>query len=84
MEICGDTEELEIFDTDLISDLLEFKWNTYAGNIHMIGLTSHILYIIVFSMYVNECYVYQWATLKGPLEKLIICCLIYPFCYDMT
>ena len=84
MEICGETDELDIFDSSTVSELLEFKWTTYASKIHFVGLTSHILYVVVFSFYVNECYVYQWGNLKSTLEIVIILCLVYPFCYDMT
>jgi len=58
MEICGDTEELELFESKTLIDYLEFKWSSYSSKIHKVGLTSHIIYLITFSLYVNECYVY--------------------------
>lgn len=52
MEACGETEELEIFECKVVNDLIEFKWNQYAGKFHYIGAAFHTLYVIIFNLYV--------------------------------
>ena len=58
MECLGKTSELKIFETKAVSDLLTFKWSGTSGNIHKLGAVSHLCYLIVFSWFVNELYVY--------------------------
>ena len=86
VEVCGDTEELEIFDTQSMMDLLGFKWKAYSRFIHSIGFVSHICYLFVFSLFVFSEYVYksQYGYLKEALQIMNFFCLIYPFVYDMT
>ena len=50
----------------------------------MIGLASHICYLLVFTVFINEIYVYQWGTLKHTLLYMMTLCLMYPMLYDMT
>jgi hypothetical protein len=59
MDACGSTTELEIFETKTLRDLLDFKWDTYASRVHMIMFSFHCCYLVVFSMFVNEFYVYR-------------------------
>lgn len=33
MDAIADSEELEIFTTDLIIDIIEFKWQKFAGKL---------------------------------------------------
>ena len=59
MDACGDSDELLLFECKALKDIIHFKWKNYAGNIHYMGLISHIIYLIVFSCYVFELYVYK-------------------------
>ena len=49
----GGTNELQILSTKVIRNLLEFRWNNYAYKFHVIGLTIHVIYVIVFNIYVS-------------------------------
>ena len=59
METCGNVQYLCIFNAKSLQDLLEFKWNNYAKQVHYIGFLSHLLYLIVFSAHVSYVYVYR-------------------------
>ena len=85
MDCLGKTPELNIFETKVVSDLLSFKWNGTSGLVHKIGAITHVAYLLVFSFFVNEMYVYEEGNgYRTLLYFLIIMCLIYPFTYDMT
>lgn len=49
----GNTDELNIFNSKVLFDLLEFKWQVYAGIIHKVSLLSHCCYLITFTVFVN-------------------------------
>lgn len=59
MDCLGKTPELQIFETKVVSDLLDYKWNGTSGLVHKIGAATHVCYLIVFSFFVNEMYVYE-------------------------
>jgi len=84
VEAFGETEELEIFEKKSLKDVLNFKWKAYAGRIHMIMFGFHCIYLVFFSMFVNEFYVYR----SGYLQHLVLMgsaiCLVFPMAYDMT
>ena len=85
MDVCGNTDELEVFDSKALSDLLEFKWKSASGPIHMVGGASHLLYLLVFSVFVNELYVYNhYMEYRQTLFMVQLLCLFYPCVYDMT
>mgnify|MGYP001003710930 CR=1 FL=1 len=50
------SKELAIFGTDLIHDLIDFRWQQFAGPIHKIGFAFHIGYIMFLSLYINQTY----------------------------
>ena len=55
----GQTSELKIFNSKVIFDLMEFKWESYAGLIHKVSLISHCCYLVVFTVFINRVYVYE-------------------------
>ena len=57
MELCYDSEELEIFDQQLIMDIIEFKWNSYARQWHYFGAFMHFFYMFTVIIYVNKVYI---------------------------
>ena len=82
------SKELAIFGTDLIIDLIDFRWKQFAGPIHQIGCAFHVAYILFLSLYINDIYLqppsaaeigedtnYLWA---------VAIVLLYPLVYDGT
>ena len=41
-----DSDELEIFETELVKDLIDYKWETFAKKQHMFAACIHITYVI--------------------------------------
>lgn len=62
MSMCvkfGEEQEdgLEIFDTDSIKELIDFKWSNFGQNHHMIGLVFHSFQILAMIVYINFVYI---------------------------
>lgn len=53
MTLCAETEEIEIFQTDALCQLIEFKWVSYGRAHHFFGCMMHLFYTAVFIVYVN-------------------------------
>jgi len=59
MNAVANSEELPIFKTDLIMDMIDYKWETFARRQHLIGLFVHLIYIIVLILYINRTFLYM-------------------------
>ena len=53
MTICGDTEELEVFETDALQQVIQFKWDKYGKNHHLLGCIMHLFYTLIIIIYVK-------------------------------
>jgi len=53
MSLCADSDEIEIFQTDCLQQLIEFKWVSYGRFHHLLGCMMHLFYTAVFMMYVS-------------------------------
>lgn len=84
MDTAGQTDELGIFDCKALIDYIEFKWTNYAGRIHKVGAAFHTMYVIIFSMFVFEFYLYRDFESRTFLFVMMSISLIYPTVYDFT
>ena len=37
MEAIANSDELAVFETDAVKDLIDYKWSAYASSIHILG-----------------------------------------------
>ena len=49
-----DSDELEIFETELVKDLIDYKWQRFAQKQHMFAACIHITYVICLIVYINK------------------------------
>jgi hypothetical protein len=82
LEALGGTDEQIIFDSKIVQDFYEFQWENYAMHIHYFGAFIHFIYLIVFSAYVNDIYMYRNFDNRIAHSWAILICLIYPLFYD--
>jgi hypothetical protein len=82
MQICEDTEELEIFDTNVIQDLITFKWKIYGLQHHLWGLIMHFLYTFMIIIYVIEVYQKPQNDYTGVYTLLLLLGIVYPLQYE--
>lgn len=85
--ICN-SDELAIFRSDLIIDLVDFRWNNVAKTVHKIGFTFHLCYIFMLTLYIRDTYLGKYADdipIPSTFYLFIIgLLLIYPAAYDGT
>jgi len=62
MELLSTSEELDIFGTTSLQKLIEFKWEAYALNHHMLGCFFHFFYLIILVIYINIIYIKDEGT----------------------
>lgn len=49
----AESEELAIFQTELVKDLIDYKWQVFALRQHTIGLVFHLTYVLALLYYIN-------------------------------
>jgi hypothetical protein len=59
MQALEDSDELEIFETGIVQDIIDYKWNSYAFSIHMLAAIVHACYLFVLMYYINNTYLLQ-------------------------
>ena len=50
------SEELEIFFTEAVKDLVNYKWQQFAKLTHWVGWITHMIYIVALQSYVTDIY----------------------------
>lgn len=87
MSAIAESDELAIFNCDVVRDCIDYKWQKFGRLVHVRGLIFHTIYIIVLSLYIKVEYLHITVTQKVPNKSLlggIAVCLIYPLLYDGT
>jgi hypothetical protein len=56
IEAIANSEELEIFQVDVVKDLIDYKWKAFAASVHWFGWLIHMLYILALQMYIAKVY----------------------------
>jgi len=82
MDQLSETTELDIFKSKVVVDFFEYQWNSYAKHIHIYGAVVHFIYMLVFSIYVNEIYLHTHYEYRIELCWAMFICLAYPCFYD--
>jgi hypothetical protein len=95
MYLCVFFAELDVFDTDSIRELIDFKWIEFGQFHHMIGLCFHMCQMVVLMIYINNVYIVdafdiykpggEPSSLSHPQSMFafsLLICLIYPFFYE--
>jgi hypothetical protein len=57
MGLIIDGDELDTFETDIIQQLIDFKWEQYARKHHLIGCMAHLMYMLTLMIYTNLVYI---------------------------
>jgi hypothetical protein len=56
MHVLASSDELEIFNLDLVKDVIDYKWYTYAFKIHALAAIVHASYVFVLILYIKHYY----------------------------
>jgi hypothetical protein len=57
MQLCSETEELDVFKTGTMQEVIDYKWKKYGKSWHLAGCLMHIIYILCISQFVNKIYI---------------------------
>ena len=94
MDVIAGSDELSIFHTDLIVDMIDYKWEKYALAKHRIGAIFHGIYTLLLWFYVSD--VFLADKIKDangkitPIPPNYWClitfsiCLVYPVLYEFV
>lgn len=58
LEVCGESDEIEIFACNSINELINFKWDSLASSYQKVGFFFHCVYLLFFNLYINEIYIH--------------------------
>jgi len=47
------SNDLDIFSTDIIMDLVDFKWERFGKKVHKFGFANHVIDIMISSIYIR-------------------------------
>lgn len=56
MSVLANCDQLDIFESDVILSLVEYKWKTYAYYQHILSAFFHVMYVIVLIYYIRYTY----------------------------
>lgn len=81
MKLCRDTEELEIFDSVSLLQIIQHKWNRYGLINHAFGCIMHFFTVLVIVIYVNNAYIAE-SDEQRLYAGLLVIGVIYPTLYE--
>lgn len=67
MDAVANSEELGIFKTDMIKDMIDYKWKTFARRQHLLGGFIHVVYVFVMIAYINHTFLQSQAIFANEL-----------------
>ena len=84
MDMCQESDELELFNSLAIQDVIDFKWTEFAYKIHLVGCFFHFFYMTILIIYINAIYVIVDAANAQVYQALLIFGILYPMWYDFS
>lgn len=49
--LCADSDEIQMFRSESLKNLIEFKWNSFGFRFHLVGTIVHIIYMAFLFVY---------------------------------
>jgi hypothetical protein len=82
MDLCAEGEELEMFDTDTLKQVIQYKWQCYGLKHHLLGCVMHLINTFLIVLYIILSYYHE------PKEDNVIILLLaigitYPASYEV-
>jgi hypothetical protein len=59
IDAIANSNEMSIFETELVMDLIDFRWLAFAKRTQKVGFFFHVLYIITMALYIKAAYLGQ-------------------------
>lgn len=84
MDLLANTDQIEVFDTLPVQDLIEFKWRAYSQHFHFVFAIIHMIYLLTFILYVNFIYINREFENKLYFILMMVTCNSVALVYDCT
>ena len=84
MDICIDSGELGIFETEMFIQLISFRWTNFAFNLHLRGCLFHFFYVACLFLYIDKIYIYDDVDHKWILKIILSFGIVYPTFYELS
>ena len=85
MGLCAaKTEEIAIFETESLKQLIEFKWSAYGRHLHLNSLMAICFYAIIQGLYVNQVYMQQSTDNFELYWYGLLLSTVYPLLYNVV
>lgn len=78
MKLICDSDEIEIFQSRQINDVIDFKWQQFAKNLHLRGFFFHLINLATVSYFVHEVYVENHVDEMTTHAIVLLVGMIYP------
>lgn len=65
MEALSLSDEVTMFDCDVVKDLIEYRWNKFAFRYHFKGALAHLIKLIALILYINYIYLTHRDKMKN-------------------
>lgn len=77
--------DLDIYDTKAVNDLINYKWKTFGRRFHYIGFLFHSFNVVMLNVYVIQVYISNIEEGKHkPYTIFLICGMFFPFIYELA
>jgi hypothetical protein len=81
--LLAESDELSLFETENLEQLITFKWQAFAKKFHTVGCIAHFSYLLIMMIYVNAIYVNNDKSNAYLYGILLFVGIAYPMCYDL-
>ena len=83
MALASESDEMEIFNSEVFNNLIEYKWNQYGQKHHLLGSLMHLIYTFSMIIYVFKVYLYPIGIEDHFYWTLLLFGgILYPWGYD--
>ena len=52
MDLISDSTDIGIFKARQVLEVIDFKWDRYGANHHIVGFSNHVLYVFALCLYI--------------------------------
>jgi hypothetical protein len=94
LALCADGDEIEMFESEALQDVISFKWDAFGLKFHLLGCVIHVAYMLIVFIYLDMVYIHGQVEevplplgetqikIKGGKQWLLLAGVIYPAIYE--
>ena len=79
---CGQSDELQLFETTSMRELIQFKWDSFSKKFQLFGFMMHLFFLVTQDFFISEIYIKGHEDHKNKISIILAASLFYPLMYD--